>query len=103
LLPDGGKAKRVEPLPCSKEIYPIGFHRGTKKLAKPPKVVSHYLFDKMRLANVTKAFIVLRSGKWDIPSYYGSGKLLLNSGYPLFFSGVFEVKLDYALQVAACH
>jgi hypothetical protein len=29
--------------------------------------------------------------------------LLLNSGYPLFFSGVFEVKLDYALRVAAIY
>jgi glucose-1-phosphate thymidylyltransferase len=41
--------------------------------AGAPKVICHYLLDKMRLAGVTKAFIVLREGKWDIPAYLGDG------------------------------
>ena len=41
-----------------------------------PKVVTHYLLEKMRLAKITKAFIILREGKWDIPSYFGDGKML---------------------------
>ncbi len=41
-----------------------------------PKVVSHYLLEKMQLANVAKAYIILRKGKWDIPAYFGDGKFL---------------------------
>jgi len=74
LIPAGGKASRLYPLPCSKELYPIGFRSTDAGLR--PKVVSHYLLEKMRHANITKAFIVLRDGKWDIPSYFGDGKLL---------------------------
>lgn len=29
LIPAAGKAKRLQPLPCSKEIFPVGFHRAT--------------------------------------------------------------------------
>jgi glucose-1-phosphate thymidylyltransferase len=41
-----------------------------------PKVVSHYLLEKMRLAGVTKVYIVLREGKWDIPTYLNDGTML---------------------------
>jgi glucose-1-phosphate thymidylyltransferase len=30
----------------------------------------------MQTANVSKAYIILRKGKWDIPNYFGSGKKL---------------------------
>jgi glucose-1-phosphate thymidylyltransferase len=40
------------------------------------KVVSHYLLEKMRLAGITNAYIVLRPGKWDIPAYFGDGSTL---------------------------
>ena len=47
-----------------------------------PKVVSHYLLEKMRLAGVSKAFVVLRDGKWDIPAYFGDGGMLdMNLAY----------------------
>jgi glucose-1-phosphate thymidylyltransferase len=39
-------------------------------------VVCHYLLEKMRLAGVTKVYIVLRKGKWDIPAYLGDGTML---------------------------
>ena len=76
LIPAGGKGKRIAPLPCSKELYPVGFNDAHKGLGLRPKVVSHYLLEKMRLASITKAYIVLRKGKWDIPSYFGDGKIL---------------------------
>jgi glucose-1-phosphate thymidylyltransferase len=76
LLPAGGEAKRVEPLPCSKELYPVGFHDAHRELSLRPKVVSHYLLEKMRLANAAKAYIILRKGKWDIPAYFGDGRFL---------------------------
>jgi glucose-1-phosphate thymidylyltransferase len=76
LLPAAGLATRVAPLPLSKELYPIGFQPASREHSPKPKVVSQYLLEKMRLAGVTKAFIVLRRGKWDIPAYFGDGAML---------------------------
>ena len=76
LLPAAGLATRVAPLPLSKELYPIGFQSASSEHSVGPKVVSHYLLEKMRLAGVTKALIVLRRGKWDIPAYLGDGAML---------------------------
>jgi glucose-1-phosphate thymidylyltransferase len=59
----------------SKELYPIGFHRGANGSLRP-KVVCHYLLEKMRQAGVTTAYLVVRPGKWDIPSYFGDGTML---------------------------
>jgi len=76
LIPAAGHSRRISPIPCSKEIYPIGFRRmpGTKEFR--PKVVCHYLIDRMREAGITNIFVVLRQGKWDIPSYLGDGASL---------------------------
>ena len=82
LVPAGGKGERIAPLPCSKELYPIGFHNAKDDLGLRPKVISHYLLEKMRLANISKAFIILRKGKWDIPAYFGDGNILkMNLAY----------------------
>jgi glucose-1-phosphate thymidylyltransferase len=81
LIPAGGQATRISPLPGSKELYPIGF-RDREDGSLRPKVVSHYLLEKMRLAGICKAYFVLRAGKWDIPAYFGDGKLLdMHLGY----------------------
>jgi NDP-sugar pyrophosphorylase family protein len=76
LVPAAGRGNRIAPLPCSKELYPIGFHKvdGTDGLR--PKVVSHHLLENMRIAGVRKAYFILRQGKWDIPAYWGDGQLL---------------------------
>ncbi len=76
LIPAGGHATRISPLPCSKELYPIGFHSEEAGRERRPKVVSHYLLEKMRFAGILKAYIVLRPGKWDIPAYFGDGSML---------------------------
>jgi len=76
LLPAGGKATRLSPLPCSKELYPIGFRPVDQGRSLRPKVVIHYLLEKMRLAGAKKAYIILRKGKWDIPAYLDDGKML---------------------------
>src|SRR5262245_170131 len=76
LIPAGGQAKRIAPLPCSKELYPVGFRKHHADGSVRPKVACHYLLEKMKLAGVNKTFIVLRSGKWDIPTYFGDGKLV---------------------------
>jgi glucose-1-phosphate thymidylyltransferase len=76
LLPAGGHATRLAPLPCSKELLPIGFGQGAADGETRPKVVSHYLLESMRMAGITKAYFVLRGGKWDIPGYFLEGKML---------------------------
>jgi glucose-1-phosphate thymidylyltransferase len=75
LIPAGGRATRISPLPCSKELYPIGF-QSYNESGRRPKVVSHYLLEKMQAAGITKAYIVIGHGKWDIPGYFGNGSML---------------------------
>ncbi|MDB4441921.1 sugar phosphate nucleotidyltransferase [bacterium] len=82
LIPAGGKGKRIAPLPCSKELYPVGFDTVDQGHRQRPKVVCHYLLENLRIANITKAYIVLREGKWDIPAYFRDGKMLdMNLAY----------------------
>lgn len=82
LLPAAGQARRIAPLPLSKELYPIGFRYCDESQNLRPKVVCHYLLEKMRLAGITKAYIILRAGKWDIPGYLGDGAMInMNIGY----------------------
>jgi glucose-1-phosphate thymidylyltransferase len=76
LIPAAGQATRLSPLPCSKELLPIGFGTNAEDRKLIPKVVCHYLLDKMRLAGITNAYIVIREGKWDIPAYFGDGSIL---------------------------
>jgi len=73
LIPAAGSASRVAPLPCSKELFPVGFRRLEAGGELRPKSVAHYLLERMADAGVGKAFIVLRDGKWDIPAYFGGG------------------------------
>lgn len=70
LVPAAGRALRISPLPCSKELIPVNVQDGR------PKVVSHYLLEKMRAAGISNVCIVLLQGKWDIPAYFKDGALL---------------------------
>jgi glucose-1-phosphate thymidylyltransferase len=82
LIPAAGRAERIGPLPCSKEIFPIGTRLINGGPEKRPKVACQYLLDEMRQAGITKAYIVLRQGKWDIPAYLQDGSMLgMDLGY----------------------
>ena len=35
LVPAAGRAKRIAPLPCSKEIFPVGFRRDAQGDVRP--------------------------------------------------------------------
>ncbi|MDX2231580.1 MAG: sugar phosphate nucleotidyltransferase [Leptolyngbyaceae cyanobacterium bins.349] len=84
LLPAGGQARRIAPLPLSKELYPIGFHAIDTEGSLRPKVVSHYLLETMQQAGITRASFILRTGTWDIPAYFGDGSMLaMHLGYLL--------------------
>jgi len=73
LIPAAGQAKRIAPMPMSKELFPIGFQIIDDEQTARPKVVSHYLLEKFKYAGISKTFIVIRQGKWDIPAYFGDG------------------------------
>ena len=76
VIPMAGQGTRISPLPCSKELYPIGFRSVGDETALRPKVAAEYLLEKMKLAGVEDVFVVLRKGKWDIPEYFGNGSNL---------------------------
>jgi len=75
IIPAGGSATRISPLPCSKEIIPMGF-RQLPNGKKKPKVVSHYLLEKYKQGGADRTFFIVKPGKWDIPQYYQSGLML---------------------------
>ncbi|MBE7444988.1 MAG: hypothetical protein HS132_06975 [Planctomycetia bacterium] len=64
LIPVAGTASRIAPLPCSKELYPVGFRSVNGGNEIRPKVVIHYLLKKMRLAN--------NQYEWLLPLHQGS-------------------------------
>ena len=65
LIPAAGQATRLAPLPCSKEVYPVG-SRAVNGHGIRPKAVCEYLLEKMQVAGITKGYIIVREGKWDI-------------------------------------
>jgi glucose-1-phosphate thymidylyltransferase len=82
LIPAAGDAKRIAPLPCSKELYPIGFEIEKELNLQRPKSVCQYLIEKMHYVGVEKIYFILRKGKWDIPSYLGDGsRFRMNFAY----------------------
>ena len=76
LIPAAGMAKRLQPFPCSKEVYPVGFMRDPQTGMPRPKVAAHFLLEKFKAAGITKAFLVIKEGKWDIPNYFREGDLV---------------------------
>lgn len=82
LVPAAGLATRISPLPCSKEVFPIGFTRTATGEALSPAVAGSYLLRKFLQAGVRKAFFIIRKGKWDIPQYFGNGSMMdMDLGY----------------------
>lgn len=76
LIPAAGQARRLAPLPCSKELYPLGFKIDKEGQPQGPKVVCQHVLEKMRLAGITNIYIILRAGKFDLPAYLGDGRTL---------------------------
>jgi glucose-1-phosphate thymidylyltransferase len=73
LVPAGGKGIRIEPLPLSKELFPLGFCSMPGQEGPRPMVAAQYLLESLRRAGVERTFVLLRKGKWDIPAYLGDG------------------------------
>lgn len=71
LVPAAGRADRLGALPCSKEIFPVGFRDDGG--ARRPRPVCEHLLEAFREADVRRAFVLLRKGKWDVPALLGRG------------------------------
>ncbi len=82
VLPAAGRSFRLTPLPCSKEILPVGVQAMVGQRGPRLRVVSHHLLECLKKAHIRKGYIIIRRGKWDIPAYWGSGGILgLNLAY----------------------
>lgn len=74
IVPAAGWARRSVALPCSKEIFPIGFHSPSdQRGVTAPKPACAYLLESMRDAGAKRAIVGLRTGKWDIPAHLADG------------------------------
>jgi glucose-1-phosphate thymidylyltransferase len=73
LIPAAGRAVRLGPLPCSKELLPIGFRQTPE--GPVPKVAGHYLLERLRAGGIRKVFMVLHESKQDVPRYFGTGAI----------------------------
>ena len=67
ILPAAGHATRIAPQPCSKELLPLWRAAGGAQ----PRAVCEHTLARMASAGITRAFVVLRRGKWDIPAHLG--------------------------------
>ncbi|OKL38406.1 hypothetical protein A3841_06705 [Pontibacter flavimaris] len=76
LIPAAGLGSRLSPLPCSKELFPVGFAPHPEHGEPHPKAVSQYLLEHMQRAGAGQVYVILRKGKWDIPDYFGDGSQL---------------------------
>lgn len=70
LMPAAGRARRVAPLPCSKEVFPLDVN-GTE--GRGPTVACAHLLRALHRAGVRRAYMIIRKGKWDIPAYLEDG------------------------------
>jgi glucose-1-phosphate thymidylyltransferase len=63
----------LAPIPCSKELLPVGLGTLPGIEGVRVRVVSSYLLEQLREAGVRKCYVVIREGKWDIPAYWNDG------------------------------
>lgn len=75
IIPAAGQGTRVAYLPCSKEVFPIGFRtvKSGHHVNWVPKAVGLYTMEQMIKTGAKRIFIVIGEGKWDIPKYFGDG------------------------------
>jgi len=71
VIPGGGSGQRLAPLPCSKELLPLGF-RATVQGPRP-RVIASYLVDALREARVEQVYWLIDRSKTDIVMYFGGG------------------------------
>ncbi len=83
IIPACGKAERLSPLPCSKEIYPVGLQYSDHFKKFFPKVICDYLLEYFEKAEIANVHFIIRSDKQDIPEYF---KKRVDIPLKIFFS-----------------
>lgn len=86
LIPAAGHATRLRHTPCSKEVLPV-FVNSNEHETNPIHVVSECLVRQYKASGIDQILMISRKGKWDIPSYFGSGS---DSGLSIFYTFVDE-------------
>ena len=78
-MPAAGRASRLGEISCSKEILPLDLGDG-----HGPQPACRPLLKGWADAGISRALVLLRPGKWDIPATLGSGDTWgLHLGYLL--------------------
>jgi glucose-1-phosphate thymidylyltransferase len=101
LLPAAGRGSRLGPIPCSKEIMPLGFRPSPdvpQPLWRPVTAIELHL-RALRRAGASRAVIVIGETKADVVRYVGDG-----ATYGLPVAYVYQRTLagmPYALDLAA--
>lgn len=67
LIPAAGRARRLGPLPFSKELLPVGF--GGSPHQPRPRLACHGLLASLEHAGVHRALMIVRPAKMDIPRH----------------------------------
>ena len=74
IVPAAGYGRRTAFLPCSKELFPVGFASvqvdGTPQ--RRPKPVATYLLDRLAMAGASRIILVISPEKYDIVRYFRS-------------------------------
>lgn len=83
LIPAAGQARRLAPLPCSKELFPIGYFENEQ--GSHPKPVGIFLIERLITAGVDQAYMIISEEKEDILRYFGNGE-------------AFGISLSYLIQ-----
>jgi glucose-1-phosphate thymidylyltransferase len=72
IVPAAGKATRLGPGRCAKELLPVG--ETTAPFPIRPKAISEYLIDGLAGAGADRVCVVIAPDKQDIVRFYGSGE-----------------------------
>lgn len=80
IIPAAGAAKRLQPLPFSKELLPVASRHEDG--AERPRAVSEFVVERLVLGGATRLCFVVAPRKLDIVSYYGASV----SGVPICYA-----------------
>ena len=70
LIPAAGSANRLGRLPCSKEILPVAYP-GMQGRSGRVLTPAELLIERLSESGVRRTYVIVRPGKWDIPTYLG--------------------------------
>jgi glucose-1-phosphate thymidylyltransferase len=84
LVPAAGYGRRTAFLPCSKELFPVGFAsvQVDGEIQRRPKPVATYVLDRLAIAGASRIIMVISPEKYDIVRYFRSGT---DTGIPIAY------------------